>query len=299
MDSSLLRRWLVVCLALVVSICAPAIGGQNQRPLSPLSPAGLRVAPFFDGWYANPDGTITLSFGYSNLNREVVEIPIGPDNFIEPKQYDGRQPSSFPPVVSPSDDAAAASARNDRRERGVFTVTVPAGFRDSVVWTLNINGQTYKVPGSTKSGAYQLRWPMAMGSIPPVLRFSPDGPAGRGPTGIQADSMKTSVSVPLSLAIWINDDSVREEEPIVVKQRQARPAMNVTWFKHSGPGPIIFSSSKQPVPELTGTATASATFKQPGEYVIRVRADNFGRLDTSAGNQCCWTNGYIKVTVTP
>src|SRR5688572_9189768 len=130
MDSSLLRRWLVVCLAFSMLLSAAALGGQNQRPLSPLSTAGLRVAPFFDGWYANPDGTITFSFGYSNLNREVVEIPLGPDNFIEPKQYDGRQPTSFPPVASASDDAAA-SARNDRRERGVFTVTVPAGFRDS------------------------------------------------------------------------------------------------------------------------------------------------------------------------
>jgi len=75
--------------------------------------------------------------------------------------------------------------------------------------------------------------------------------------------------------------------------------MNVTWYKHSGPGPIVFSAPKVPVAELKGTATTSATFKQPGEYVIRVRADNFGRLDTSPGNQCCWTNGYVKVTVTP
>ena len=75
--------------------------------------------------------------------------------------------------------------------------------------------------------------------------------------------------------------------------------MNVTWYKHSGPGPVVFSTAKEPIAQLTGTATTSATFKQPGEYVIRVRADNFGRLDTSAGNQCCWTNGYIKVTVKP
>ena len=42
----------------------------------------------------------------------------------------------------------------------------------------------------------------------------------------------------------------------------------------------------------------AATFGQPGEYLIRVRADNFGRVDSSAGDQCCWTNGYVKVTVT-
>jgi hypothetical protein len=291
-----LRRWLVGGLAMAMLIGAPHLA-QPQRPLTPLPPAGLRVAPFFDGWYANPDGTITLSFGYSNLNREVVEIPLGPDNFIEPKEYDGRQPTSFPPAVPASEESA--SARNDRRERGVFTVTVPAGFRESVVWTLHVHGQTYKVPATAKSGAYQLRWPMAMGSVPPVLRFSPDGPAARGPTGIHANPMQTSMGVPLSLAIWVADDSMREADPVVIKPRQERPAMNVAWLKHSGPGPVVFSRSKEPLAQLIGTASTSATFKQPGEYVIRVRADNFGRLDTSPGNQCCWTNGYVKVTVTP
>ena len=43
---------------------------------------------------------------------------------------------------------------------------------------------------------------------------------------------------------------------------------------------------------------ATTTFEQPGEYLICVRADSFGRIDSSAGNQCCWTNGYVKVTVT-
>ena len=73
----------------------------------------------------------------------------------------------------------------------------------------------------------------------------------------------------------------------------------MTWYKHSGPGAVVFSPSKSPLAELKGTATTSATFNRPGEYVIRVRADNFGRLDTSAGNQCCWTNGYVKIKVTP
>jgi hypothetical protein len=293
-----LRRWLVGGLAIAMLLVCPLRGSQNQRPLSPLPPGGLRVAPFFDGWYANPDGTITFSFGYSNLNREAVEIPLGPDNFIEPKEYDGRQPTSFPPAAPGSDEGGAGRPDRPGRERGVFTINVPAGFRDSVVWTLQLQGQTFKVPGNTKSGAYQLRWPMAMGSVPPLLRFSPDGPTGRGPVGIQADPVKTSVGAPLSLEVWITDDSVREEPPVVIRQRLARPAMNVTWFKHSGPGPVVFSRSREPITQLKGTASVSATFKQPGEYVIRVRADNFGRVDTSPGNQCCWTNGFVKVTVT-
>jgi hypothetical protein len=101
------------------------------------------------------------------------------------------------------------------------------------------------------------------------------------------------------MTIWITDDSVREVEPVLVRPRQARPAMTATWFKHSGPGPVAFSPQRAPVTHLNDTSTTSAIFTQPGDYVIRVRADNFGRLDTSPGNQCCWTNGYVKVTVTP
>ncbi|MGQ0737354.1 MAG: hypothetical protein ACT4QD_27375, partial [Acidobacteriota bacterium] len=278
----------VAITLLIGSIDAPQVGAQ-VRPLAPLPPDGLRVAPFFDGWYENPDGTISFSFGYSNLNRdEVVEIPLGPDNFVVPKEYDGRQPTSFPPVAS---DGGDGPRRRDR-ERGVFTVTVPAGFKGDVVWTLRNHGHTYSVPGRAKTGAYKLQWPMAMGSIPPLLRLKPGGPAGRGPMGIQGDPVKTAVGAPLALTTLVHDDSVREKEPIqVVSRRETKAAaINVTWYKHSGPGPVVFSPAKEPIAQLEGTSSSTATFKQPGEYVLRVRADNFGRLDTSAGNQCCWTN---------
>ena len=76
------------------------------------------------------------------------------------------------------------------------------------------------------------------------------------------------------------------------------PTLNVTWFKHTGPGSVVFSSYTDAIAETEGMVTTTATFEQPGEYLIRVRADNFGRIDSSAGNQCCWTNGYVKVTVT-
>jgi hypothetical protein len=40
-----------------------------------------------------------------------------------------------------------------------------------------------------------------------------------------------------------------------------------------------------------------ATFDTPGEYVIRIRIDNFTSGDSSPGNQCCWSNGYVRVRV--
>jgi len=289
-------RLLVGGLAAAMLIGSPSLGAQLQRPLAPLPPNGLRVAPFFDGWYQNPDGTVTLSFGYSNLNlTEVVEIPRGPDNFIAPAEFDGRQPTFFEPPGARAEEPPTRRQRN----RGVFTVTVPAGFRDDVVWTLVNQERTFSVPGNAQSSAYQLQWPMAMGSQPPLVRFSPDGPAGRGPTGIDAEPISASVDTPLPLTVWIHDDSVREEEPLAVRRRRRdAAALNVTWFKHAGPGSVVFSPHTEPIAETEGMATTTATFEQPGEYVIRVRADNFGRIDSSAGNQCCWTNGYVKVTVT-
>lgn len=280
-------------LIFATAIAAVSAQAPRQLPLAPVPPDGQRVAPFFDGFYENEDGTITLSFGYSNFNREqTIEIPLGPNNFIEPKEYDGRQPTSFPTVPG----LGPTGARRDR-ERGVFTITVPATFKGDVVWTLRHAGQTHKVPGRTKTGAYGLRWPMAMGSIPPQLRFKADGPAGRGPAGIESAPLQATVGTPLSVTLWMKDDSKRDKEIEVKERGPVRNAINVNWYKHSGPGDVKFDPQKSGTTELEGSVAAAITFTQPGSYMLRVRVDNFGRPDTSAGNQCCWTNGYVRVMV--
>ena len=71
-----------------------------------------------------------------------------------------------------------------------------------------------------------------------------------------------------------------QADPGGLAQRQPLPAAQVV-------------AGCQPAP----VRCLGRTFAQPGAYMLRVRADNFGRPDTSAGNQCCWTNGYIQVTV--
>jgi len=338
-------RWIAGSLLAALFFTAPQLGAQFPRPLAPMADEGNRVAPFFDGWYANPDGTVSLSFGYSNQNKSLVEIPLGPDNFITPKEYDGRQPTSFPVVAAdppsgganggvvaaPGSDRSASGAAGTaagaagtpgaatpgapggapaggrggaggrsqyERERGVFTVTVPGDFKGDVVWTLRYMGQTYSVPGRTKTTTYQLSWPMAMGSAPPLVRFQSTGQSGRGPTGIQAPPMQAKVGTPLELSVWLTDDAVHEKEPITIK-REAKASMNATWYKYSGPAhaPVEFNPRTQPVAEAQAKASTMVTFKEPGEYVIRVRGDTFGNIDSSAEDQCCWTNGYVKVQV--
>ncbi|MSR22795.1 MAG: hypothetical protein EXR92_04515 [Gemmatimonadetes bacterium] len=312
----------VGALALVVASAGtmPA-EAQDVRefPLAPIRPQGNFVAPYFDGFLPNDDGSWTLSFGFMNRNdEELIEIPLGPNNFLEPPQFDGSQPTTFPVV--------RYEGFGGPRERGAFAVVVPADFQGDVWWHLTSpNGFSTKVPGrliqpgALIPGAYELSvGPQGGGSMRPSVRFSPDGPMGIGPLGIfHPETFRTSVGRPITVTAWVEDRGERELRSV-----------NMTLWKHQGPvgGEILFESL---VPQSVGgpgqgpgqepggggpegrsiqipregekahLAQFTASFSQPGDYVIRVRIDNFGGGDSSPGNMCCWTNGYVRVTVTP
>jgi hypothetical protein len=285
-EESMRQRTLAIGAAAVAIalLSTQAVEAQQRFPLAPQNQRGVTVSPFFEGWYANPDGTYTLSFGYFNRNlSETVDIPIGPDNRIEPAEFDGMQPTSFPPVNY--------GGFNARRERGVFTITVPAEYRDrDIVWTLRVQGEELRVPGRMTSPAYELGYvPMAMGSMPPIVRFSPTGAAGQGPRGVTADAvLNARVGTPLPLTIYAQDTGEREE----------RYPVNVTWQKHQGPGTVEFSPRTARIELGASEAATTATFSEPGEYLLRARVDNFTAPDSTFADQCCWTNGYVRVNVT-
>jgi hypothetical protein len=253
------------------------------KQLKPLKPSGDIVAPFFDGWYPNPDGTYTLSFGFMNRNtREIVDIPIGENNRIEPAQFNGMQPTHFPPVNYGGFDA--------RRERGAFAITIPAEFADQdIVWTITHAGETYSVPGRVTSPAYEMSHnPMTAGSLPPRMAFSQGGPFFTGRGGqVYQETYTTRVGEPVTLSVWAEDNGVREEHFPV----------EIMWWHHQGPGEVVFGTENAEFEGL-GQATTTATFSTPGEYLIRARATNFGASDSSFGNQCCWSNAYYRVNVT-
>ena len=287
MKSRLLGGSLLVVLTTLAS--APLAAQPVQRlPLAPNKPKGDPVAPFFEGWFANPDGTFTFSFGYFNLNTEqVLDIPLGPDNFIEPAEFDGDQPTHF--SVEP------------RRDRGVFSITVPASFSDRtqrLVWTLTANGVTHSVPARVGVSALQLDYgAKAMGSVPPLVRLDPGGPEGQHVRGIRGEARTAEVGTPLELTVWASEVSERSEQDLV---NRAGVPLELTWFKHQGPeGAVEFDPWQIQIEEGTGEATTMATFSQPGDYVLRVRVDNWSANDSSSGDQCCWTNGYVPVTVRP
>ena len=166
----------VLGTGLVVLLLGTALPVSGQLPLSSLGASGQAVSPVFEGWYPNANGTFSLSFGYYNRNtEEVVEVPIGANNFVTPGPQNQGQPSQFQP----------------RRHWGVFAVTVPANFgqKNEVVWTIKFRGATYAIPGRLDP-----RWQIdalegeaGAGNTPPVVSFGPSGPrAHEGPAAPRA-----------------------------------------------------------------------------------------------------------------
>ena len=88
---------LLLCGAVAAATELEAQGPNGRWPLQPRGPGGRTLAPFMEGWYANEDGTYSISFGYLNLNQDTLEIPVGEDNFLEPAEFNGLQPTTFFP----------------------------------------------------------------------------------------------------------------------------------------------------------------------------------------------------------
>ncbi len=268
----------------LLAIACVSLTSVAQIPLAPPSTRGQTVTPVFEGWYQNPDGTYSLSFGYFNRNfAEVLEIPVGPDNFFEPGPANQGQPTQFQP----------------RRQWGVFAVTVPADFGyERLVWTLIIRGETFFVPGSLNKDWQidALRGEAGSGNTPPVLSFRSGGREGSGPAGVTGAPLTISAGMPLAVTVWASDDG-RGSGGVSAAGDEGVP-VTLTWFKHQGPGEVSFNEASQEVSHSGGEAKTLVTFSKPGSYVLRVRANDASGIDGAGHAQCCWTNGFVNVAVT-
>jgi hypothetical protein len=59
---------------------------------------------------------------------------------------------------------------------------------------------------------------------------------------------------------------------------------------------VTFAAQAPAIDEKTGEAKTTAAFSAPGEYILRVQA-NDATGDGGGGFQCCWTNAHVRVTV--
>jgi hypothetical protein len=252
-------------------------GGQGL-PIEPVKEAGQSVTGAFEGWYQNADGSYTLLVGYFNRNlKQTLDIPIGPNNRIEPGGPDRGQPTFFEP----------------RRQWGVFTVVVPKDFgKQRLTWTIVANGQTTTVPIHLDPLWIVAPFKdVALGNTPPVLRLDVKGNAFTGPPREIAAEYEARVDTPLTLNAWTTDDGIRAPEA-----RRPVPRVAVEWSKFRGPGDVTFSKAAPSVDETTGQSTTTASFSAPGEYTLRVQV-NDATGEGGGGFQCCWTNAHVKVVV--
>jgi len=274
----------IVVLTVVMVTARPAQTQGQVQTLDPPIPhdSGQNVVPSFEGWYRNADGTYSLSFGYMNRNyKEEPDVQVGPSNRFAPGPEDRGQPTHFMP----------------RRQFGVFAVVVPTEFANDrnnrLTWTLTVHGQTVAIPGSLRP-----EWEIdalkeaTSGNTPPVVKFDPNGPSGQGPLGVTASMKVASPGQATPLVVYATDDGVKKREQI--DRRSSAPPLGVAWTKFRGPGAVKFAPDAPKVEN--GKATTTATFDEPGDYVLRLHAwDDSGRY--AGGFQCCWTNGFMKIHV--
>jgi hypothetical protein len=284
-------RWVTgasLALVAVWASWAAAAGAQRPQPTLPLDPQrerGASITPAYEGWYANPDGTFSMLIGYYNRNtKDALDIPVGPNNRIEPGAPDQGQPTHF----------------ETGRQWGVFVVKVPKDFgTKTVTWTIVANGETQSVPLTLNKG-YPISpfKELGMGNQPPVLAFSEGGAKVTGPPTSVSANFTGTVAQPVAIAVWVEDPKVQGEA-------EATPSpfglpkgsiATVSLHKFRGPGNVTFDQPRIPVPTQGAMVTSSATFSAPGEYLLRVQSNDESG-EGGFGFQCCWTNTYVKVTV--
>jgi hypothetical protein len=187
-------RLLLVALAIVLGALLIRQGTSAQ---SLSYSKGQNASPAFEGWEENPDGSFNFLFGYMNRNWvEELDVPIGPDNNLEPGGPDRGQPTHFLP----------------RRNRFIFKVRVPKDWGDKeLIWTLTTLGKTEKAYATLRLDS----------KVDDVVKASETGALGAGTSSpevrankppeitLEGDRRRTAkVGQPLSLAALVTDDGV-------------------------------------------------------------------------------------------
>jgi hypothetical protein len=259
---------------------------------------GQNVVPAFEGWEHNPDGSFNMVFGYMNRNYEQeIDLPVGPDNMIEPGPADQGQPTHF----------------YVRRQQFVFKVRVPKDWgKKDLIWTLKVNGKTEKAyasllpfwelgplvytenrgsaaditdapepneaPTITLPGPTQLS-ARAGETIPLVAEVADDGhpvPRRRTATGAPAVRRDSDGAVVSGTGtVGPGGSGPRRENPLTQAMVRLEPgvALGVTWVVYRGSTEGV-KFEPQRVAVASGKASSTVSFAKPGTYVIRGYADD-------------------------
>jgi len=240
---------------------------------------GQDVAPAFEGWERNTDGSYNFVFGYLNRNfEEQVDIPIGPENSFDPGPQDRGQPTHFYP----------------RRQRFIFRVVVPKEWERNrkLVWTLTSRGHANQA-----KGWLQPEWELNPG----VISENSGGgvfEAGNMPPTITVSAAE-SITLPeaLTISATATDDGLPKPrprrspppDPAAAAAAATNPdtpirqseGLRIKWVEYRGPAKVTFDPERsKPEYKPSITETTTARFSAPGTYIIRIVASD-GQLETA------------------
>ena len=269
---------LVFALVLSLALSPQSADAQQMRYMT-----GQNVVPVFEGWEHNADGSFNMVFGYMNRNyEEEVDVPIGPDNHLEPLEADQGQPAHFYP----------------RRQQFLFKVRVPKDWgQKDLVWTITSHGKTEKAFGTLvpiweiDTSVYQ------QNRGGPGELHEEDAPPTIALVGAAQRTVATGQ--PLVLDVLVTDDGHPVPRPsrsgagsvaastaskvIPTRQNPLTQAvvhlepnvrLGVTWVVHRRSVPAAVEFAQQRVAVKDEKATTTATFTTPGTYTLRGYADD-------------------------
>jgi hypothetical protein len=203
---------------------------------------------------------------------------------FEPGDADRGQPTHFYP----------------RRQQFVFKVPLPEDWDEKeLVWTLVSNGRTDKAYGSLLP-VYEIGEVVYEQNRGRILLHSPSEPVNQPPSIALLSSPRATLTLPemLNLTVSITDDGLpalpprrRRRAAQLPSTGRGRPSsspadqavvrlepewrLGVTWVHYRGPGTVTFDPMRRPVADgETSPVAASASFSEPGPYVLRAYADD-------------------------
>jgi hypothetical protein len=245
--------------------------------------AGQSVVPVYEGWERVADGSFNMVFGYMNRNHvQEVRLPVGPLNNFEPGPADRGQPAYFYP----------------REHHFLFKVNVPKDWdrKRELIWTLTANGKTEqaratlldiweidrKVEVSNSGGGTAVSNAVIASDQPPAITIAPVPPAKAGiPVRLTADVTDDGIPPadlkrrpPRELEPSLKSNALPSPVNVPLPQRPRVPpggGLSVYWFVYRGPAAVTFEPQGY-VKISEGKSTVTATFSEPGTYVIRAFA---------------------------
>jgi hypothetical protein len=288
--------------------------------------SGQNVSPAYEGWEVGADGQKYFVFGYMNRNWvEEIDVPIGPENSFNAGGADQGQPTHFLPRRNRFVFRVPVPAGFTEKDELIWTLTTQ-GKTEKAYASLRLDYQIDDVVRASETGALGAgsSSPEIRSNKPPQLevqgRKSLTAKVGEP---VQLSAIVTDDGIPkrrgagLSGAAVGNTGSRPVTQDARVNRAMLPPArvtvgknigLHVSWYVYRGKAAVTFSPEQimswedtraganspwapvwvaPPMPP-DGRSMVTATFSEPGVYVLRARADD-GALTA---------DGQVTITVT-